>query len=431
MVSKDEMLDILHHMDVKMKDDDFNVLYRKFDDNNEGGVSYSEFIEFVFPANPDHDAHIKLQKEQEKMRLEAEKIKNITPGTLEEALLIETIKKSVFERLSRKGNKGTLSEAFRKFDLDHDGQVTYAEFRHGMKNLDSRLTDGHIDILLSQFDKDNSGSIDYIEFVENAAEQNDENVMMQYNNRLNKSSTGRGNLLRKTGNFRARRRPATAVAGLTLHQSTNASLAKAASASNLGALSSKRDFVPFTERIRRKRLKFIIPPHGSTRERHFHFKELYDKQHVPRKDSNTPYYDTRNLINLPDEGTNFETRRFKIDHDHGYYNTNIPVLHSRPLSRHTGKRAENIEQARSDLKESRRWGRIKRKQQNYARIYKNEIEPNRYKEVDKHEAKVTSLLRQRMKYYKNLEHRFEQDAILQKVCGFVKKKREDADNKIY
>ena len=49
-----------------------------------------------------------------------------------------------------------------------------------MKNLDSRLTDGHIDILLSQFDKDNSGSIDYLEFVANASEQNNENVMMQY-----------------------------------------------------------------------------------------------------------------------------------------------------------------------------------------------------------------------------------------------------------
>ena len=111
------------------------------------------------------------------MRLEAEKIRNVTPGTLEEAMLIEKIKKSVFERLSRKG-KGTLSDAFRKFDVDHDGQVTYDEFRNGMKNLDSRLTDGHIDILLSQFDKDSSGSIDYREFVANAAEQSDENIML-------------------------------------------------------------------------------------------------------------------------------------------------------------------------------------------------------------------------------------------------------------
>ena len=431
-VSKEEMLDILHHMDVKMKDDDFESLYEKFDEDHEEGVSYNEFIDFIFPANPDQDAHIKLKLEQEKMRLEAEKIKNVTPGTLEEAMLIEKIKKSVFERLSRKGNKGTLKEAFRKFDLDHDGQVTYDEFRTGMKNLDSRLTDGHIDILLSQFDKDNSGSIDYLEFVANASEQNNENVMMQYHSRLKRSNTERGHLLRKSGQTRARRRPATAIAGLTLHKSASASLAKAASASNLGALNSKRNFMPYTERMRRKRLKYIIPPSGSSRERHFHFKALYNRKHVPRKDSNTPYYDTRNLINLPDEGNNFQTRRFNIDHDHGYYTTNISALHSRPLSQHAGHRAENIEQARSDLKESRRWGRIKRKQENFARIYKNEIEPNRYREEDKREAKVTSLLRQRMNYFKSLEHRFEQDAALQKVCGFVKANdKNKSENKIY
>ena len=144
------------------------------------------------------------------MRLEAEKIRNVTPGTLEEAMLIEKIKKSVFERLSRKG-KGTLSDAFRKFDVDHDGQVTYDEFRNGMKNLDSRLTDGHIDILLSQFDKDSSGSIDYREFVANAAEQSDENIMLQYKDAVRQNTADNAQRSRKRGNTRARRRPATAA----------------------------------------------------------------------------------------------------------------------------------------------------------------------------------------------------------------------------
>ena len=386
MVSKDEMHEILHHMDVKMLDNDFEALYKKFDENGEDGVSYSEFIDFVFPAHPEKDEHIKLQQEQERMRLEAEKIRNVTPGTLEEAMLIEKIKKGVFERLSRKG-KGTLSDAFRKFDVDHDGQVTYDEFRNGMKNLDSRLTDGHIDILLSQFDKDSSGSIDYREFVANAAEQSDENIMLQYKDAVRQNTADNAQRSRKRGNTRARRRPAT-VAGLTLHESTNASLSRAASASNLGSLKSKRNYMPFTERLRRKRLQYIIPPNGSSRERHFHFKDLYRKQHVPRKDSNTPYYDTRHLINMPNEGSSFETRRFRSDHDHGYYGTNISSLHSRPLSRHAGHRQENIEQARSDLKESRRWGRQKRKQQNYARVYKNVVEPNRYRDEDNHEKKL-------------------------------------------
>ena len=39
MVSKDEMHEILHHMDVKMLDNDFEALYKKFDENGEDGVS--------------------------------------------------------------------------------------------------------------------------------------------------------------------------------------------------------------------------------------------------------------------------------------------------------------------------------------------------------------------------------------------------------
>ena len=116
-------------------------------------------------------------------------------------MLIEKIKKGVFERLSRK-SKGTLSDAFRKFDVDHDGQVTYDEFRNGMKNLDSRLTDGHIDILPSQFDKDSSGSIDETEFVANAAEQSDENIMLQYKDALRQNTADNAQHSRKRGNIK-------------------------------------------------------------------------------------------------------------------------------------------------------------------------------------------------------------------------------------
>ena len=37
-----------------------------------------------------------------------------------------------------------------------------------------------------------------------------------------------------------------------------------------------------------------------------------------------------------------------------------------------------------------------------------------------------------MNYFKSLEHRFEQDAALQKVCGFVKANdKNKSENKIY
>ena len=39
------------------------IEYEKFDEDHEEGVSYNEFIDFIFPANPDQDAHIKLKLE--------------------------------------------------------------------------------------------------------------------------------------------------------------------------------------------------------------------------------------------------------------------------------------------------------------------------------------------------------------------------------
>ena len=64
---------------------------------------YSEFIDFVFPAHPEKDEHINRQ-EQERMRLEAEKIRNVTPGTLSEAMLIEKIKASLNGFQERQGH---------------------------------------------------------------------------------------------------------------------------------------------------------------------------------------------------------------------------------------------------------------------------------------------------------------------------------------
>ena len=55
-----------------------------------------------------------------KMLEEAERIKTVVPGTLEEARLIHKMKQDVFQRMANKG-KGTLQEAFRKFDKNRDG----------------------------------------------------------------------------------------------------------------------------------------------------------------------------------------------------------------------------------------------------------------------------------------------------------------------
>ena len=107
----------------------------------------------------------------------------------------------------------------------------------------------------------------------------------------------------------------------------------------------------------------------------------------------------------------------KSPHHHAFYPAAVPHETLRPLSRHTGKRDENIEQAESDIAKARRWERQKRRQDNEARVYAKCVLPNRYGELDRQERRARSCMRQNLLYLKSLENRLEADAAVQRTMG--------------
>jgi Ca2+-binding EF-hand superfamily protein len=436
-VSKNEMSQILHYMGINVTSKDFHALYSRFDADGEHGIAYDEFVDFVYPSETTKDKIAKQKKDEEKhrMRVEAERIKNVTPGTLEESLLIQQMKRNAFARLSQKG-KGTLKEAFQKFDTDRNGVLTYDEFREGMRSLDDRLTDAHIDVLLLQFDKDLSGSIDYTEFVENVSNGSGGDGFFSRNRSRFQSSNLSSRASSRTSTVdgltltggKGPRNPRPVTANLEFAREILAGRKYHSKIANVGAVPRR----PLTSE-QKKRGRFIVPSPGTFREQNFAFKELYSKVTIPTKRENTPMHDTQNLIRAPSTERFWDTlehqkdihkRSLKGPHHHAFYPGAVPKELLRPLSRHTGKRNENVEQAQSDVAEARRWGRQKRRQENEARVYARCVLPNRYGDLDRQERRVRSSMRQNLLYLKSLEHRFEADAAVQMTMGFKNKKGE-------
>ena len=58
-----------------------------------------------------------------------------------------------------------LQEAFRLFDKDGNGLISFEELGHVMKNLGENLTDSEIGEMMNEADSDGDGQINYDEFV--------------------------------------------------------------------------------------------------------------------------------------------------------------------------------------------------------------------------------------------------------------------------
>lgn len=52
-------------------------------------------------------------------------------------------------------------KAFKKFDNDGDGYVTFEELKSGLKGMRTRMSDGDVQRYFDEADTDNNGKIDY------------------------------------------------------------------------------------------------------------------------------------------------------------------------------------------------------------------------------------------------------------------------------
>ena len=102
VITKKELSNILFWMGFEVEKKSFKQLYSRFDRDDKKGISYDEFVEFIFPSAEQEklDADEKQRNKMNKMLEEAERIKTVVPGTLEEARLIHKMKQDVFQRMA-------------------------------------------------------------------------------------------------------------------------------------------------------------------------------------------------------------------------------------------------------------------------------------------------------------------------------------------
>ena len=67
--------------------------------------------------------------------------------------------------VTRKSEDEKLKWAFRLFDKDGNGLISFEELGHVMKNLGENLTDSEIGEMMNEADSDGDGQINYDEFV--------------------------------------------------------------------------------------------------------------------------------------------------------------------------------------------------------------------------------------------------------------------------
>ena len=60
-----------------------------------------------------------------------------------------------------------IKEAFKIFDMDNDGKITFKDFRNILNHFGENINDDEIDKIFKFIDADNNGLIDFNDFVEN------------------------------------------------------------------------------------------------------------------------------------------------------------------------------------------------------------------------------------------------------------------------
>ena len=60
-----------------------------------------------------------------------------------------------------------IKEAFKIFDMDNDGKISFKDFRNILNHFGENINDDEIDKIFKFIDADNNGLIDFNDFVEN------------------------------------------------------------------------------------------------------------------------------------------------------------------------------------------------------------------------------------------------------------------------
>ncbi|GBG34193.1 Ras and EF-hand domain-containing protein [Hondaea fermentalgiana] len=158
-----------------LSEDDLRVLFDRFDDDKNGTIEYSEFVEFVLKSNARHNglavAHMAADKQAQRLRQKAlEKQKRLSKLHWDYAADHVDIETMVVDKVQQKLKSGphALRRAFGLFDQEHGdaAEISRDAFRMGLEEL------GFVDIpprivkrLFAKYDTSGDGIISFSEFI--------------------------------------------------------------------------------------------------------------------------------------------------------------------------------------------------------------------------------------------------------------------------
>jgi len=144
-----EFKTVLKMADLGLSDRETKMVMAEADFNDDGEVSYQEFIPLAIDLVM--SMYAKMEAQERKLQ--------------EEEDAREEAKNYLLHGMTKEQVEGVMMEIFHKSDADGSGALSLTEFQKCCKDADIGLTRREINILMHQCDVDGDGNITYEEFV--------------------------------------------------------------------------------------------------------------------------------------------------------------------------------------------------------------------------------------------------------------------------
>jgi len=405
------------------------------------GLPYDEFVKLVFVDFKDNTNDSKLGERATRIQFlknrnegkTVENLRRLPSRSLKSRKIIDRVKQTVRHKIiERRGS--SLSQVFRSFDINKDGQVSLAEMEEQIhKLLGNTVTSIEIEMLLTDLDVDGDGTINLREFSNLLGDKElggkGTSITTQVNRNIQRPSTARSSRRitestrtdestsgRRTSRSSHERlvvtsnekdghgvRPSSAPMGGKLrHRPT-------------GTSPSRQDLKADRGAARRNQSKmYCLPPRGNVRELTFPFKELYTQKKIPSKWAHTPYHDTSELIvtarqkmmTAGQESIGRASLAVSSKDGSSRRRANIRSAVGFNFNHQDRERHTSVHEAK-----------LSRLRKYNDRIENNVVEPSRFAATEKSNKRVHTLIRQRLDYYGKLQARFERDRAMQLAAG--------------
>eukprot|EP01029_Cantina_marsupialis_P028671 TRINITY_DN777860_c0_g1_i1.p1 TRINITY_DN777860_c0_g1~~TRINITY_DN777860_c0_g1_i1.p1 ORF type:complete len:1044 (-),score=324.99 TRINITY_DN777860_c0_g1_i1:749-3778(-) len=166
-ISYDEFREALERFGIRVSDEEFKILVKRYDTDGDGMIQYREFNDrFGAVLHPKQTADIIDQSDVGAARRRAllrahASASAAKPGVKQVVEEIQSkLAAKVFEQFSK------VRSSFRTFDLNGDGRISRSEFKTVMARFGLQLSESELDALMDEYELDEDGNITYEEFAE-------------------------------------------------------------------------------------------------------------------------------------------------------------------------------------------------------------------------------------------------------------------------